>query len=361
MDDLRRDYLEQIRAAGVRLSPELAEAFASIPREAFVPEGFQRRDGRWASPRHRDFLKLVYTDDVLVTKLDGRVPVSSSSQPSLMAIMINALRLGPGVRVLEIGAGTGYNAALMASLGASVTTLDAQPDVASRARTALAALPLDVTVVDGDGYAGLKGDFDRIIVTVGIAGISPHWLGQLAPGGLIVAPVDHAGTHPVLAIRGLTATVVCAAGFMTASGPLAAGHPAAHPLPITAGVLTDLSEYAPSRFDPPLPPNAYRDLWFAAGAWHRRASHAAVPGIEQSCLALLDDSRTGGAVVLPAGRILTAGRHGEALGAELQALVDRWLGWGRPPMSAWRVGFGLAGDPATPIWVPSSFTVTTAS
>ena len=91
MTDARRNFLEQIRQSGVSLSPQLAAAFASVRREAFVPDGFQRRDGTWATPVDPDFLSTVYRDDVLVTKVDGTVPVSSSSQPSLMAIMIEAL------------------------------------------------------------------------------------------------------------------------------------------------------------------------------------------------------------------------------------------------------------------------------
>ena len=85
-------------------------------------------------PGDHDFLDAVYRDDVLVTKVDDRVPVSSSSQPSLMAIMLAALDVRPGMRVLEIGAGTGYNAALLAALGAEVTSVDVQADVAERAR-----------------------------------------------------------------------------------------------------------------------------------------------------------------------------------------------------------------------------------
>ena len=375
MDDLRRDYLEQIRRGYTALSPELAAGFAGVPREAFVPDGFQRRDGVWADPRDPDFLRQVYRDDVLVTKLDNRIPVSSSSQPSLMAIMIGALGVRRGMRVLEIGAGTGYNAALLASLGAAVTSVDVQADVAGRARAALASAQIEgVRVEPTDGYAGFPpGRFDRVIVTVGIAGVSPLWLDQLDPGGLIVAPVDHAGTHPVLSISPaagrarpgslaelesggpLSATVVCSAGFMTAAGPLTAPHAGAFPPPAAAGTLPGLAEFAPVRFDPPLDPMTYRDLWYAAGVWSRRATHAAVPRHEQSCLVLLDAARTGGAVVLPDGRVLAGGAEAERYGADAVTIVDRWTSAGRPPMQAWRVGFGLTGDPRAPIWVPCSW------
>jgi protein-L-isoaspartate(D-aspartate) O-methyltransferase len=359
------EFVDLIRRGGVTLTPELAAAFATVPREAFVPDGFRRNDGGWAQPGDDDFLALVYRDDALVTKVRDGLPVSSTSQPSLMALMIEALDVRPGLRILEIGAGTGYNAALLATLGATVTSVDVQEDVAERARAALARAGVEgVRVEQGDGYAGHpSGRFDRVIVTVGVAGISPRWLEQLEPDGLIVAPVDHAGMHPVLAAQRpetladptgpLTATLVCHAGFMTAAGPLSADHPGAFPVPARARELGELTEFAPARFEPGLAPIPYRDLWYAAGVWNRRASHAAVPGVQQSCLALIDDDRSGAAVILPAGSVLTAGPTG--LGADAVAILDRWIAAGRPGMETWRLGFTLTGDPDAPIWVPSSW------
>ncbi|MET0424460.1 MAG: methyltransferase domain-containing protein [Actinoplanes sp.] len=351
----RRGYLDQIRHGGVPLSPELAAAFATVPREVFVADGFQRRGGGWVTPTDPDYLATVYRDDVLVTKVTDRVPVSSSSQPSLMAIMINALDVRPGQRILEIGAGTGYNAALLAALGASVISVDVQEDVADRARSALARAGSEgVRVVHGDGYRGFPGvRFDRVIATVGVGGLSPYWLDQLAPDGLVVAPVEHAGTQPVLAVRDAVGRVICPSGFMTAAGPLTAGHPGAFPAPVLAAALTGCTEYAGPRFDPPLDPLAYRDLWYAAGAWNRRASHAAVDGRKGSCLVLLDDTRTGGAVILPDGGVLAGGAEALAYATDAVAILDRWLAAGRPPIQEWRVGLELTGDPDAPIWAPA--------
>ncbi|WP_433791201.1 protein-L-isoaspartate O-methyltransferase family protein [Actinoplanes sp. CA-252034] len=361
MEDVRRRYLEQIR--GGNLSPALAEAFATVPREIFVPDGFHRRDGQWVVPADPEYLPTVYSDDVLVTKLAGDVPISSSSQPSLMAAMIEALDVAPGMRILEIGAGTGYNAALLASLGAVVTTVDVQADVAARARSALARAGIaGVRVEAADGYTGGPPDrYDRIIVTVGVAGISPHWLDRLAPGGRLIVPVAHGGIHPVLDVRPgpLTATVVCAAGFMGAAGPLGARHPHSHP-PV-AVALDNLEEVSPARWRPALDVDAYRGLWFAAAAWHHRVSHASIPGREQSYFAVLDDSGAGGAVVLADGAILAAGPEAERCVAVGTALSDRWWSLNRPPIRAWRIGFAQVGDPATPIWSPNSWTLATAA
>jgi protein-L-isoaspartate(D-aspartate) O-methyltransferase len=356
----RGDYVSAIRRGGADLPPELAAAFASVPREAFVPEGFQRRDGTWVRPADPEFLTTVYSDDVLVTKTDGKMPVSSSSQPSLMAIMIMALRVTPGLRILEIGAGTGYNAALLASLGATVTTIDVQEDVAVRARAALARAGIaDVRVEHADGYAGDPAQrFDRVMVTVGVGGVSPPWLTQLDPGGFVLAPVKHAGIHPVLVIAGppggpVTATPVCPAGFMLAAGPLTAEHPGSFPAP--AGPLDDLAPFARPRFDPPLTELAYRDLWYAAGAWSRRATHVAVPDREHGGLAFLDETLRSGAVVLPDGAIHANGSSAAGYASLAAGILDRWTSAGRPPMQAWRVSLALTGDPAFPIWAPDSW------
>ncbi|GID27227.1 protein-L-isoaspartate O-methyltransferase family protein [Paractinoplanes brasiliensis] len=346
----REGFVDRIRQGGVHLSPSLAAAFAEVPREVFVPDGFQRRDGTWAKPADPDFLDVVYSDDVLVTKVEGGRPVSSSSQPSLMALMIETLDVRPGMTVLEVGAGTGYNAALLAALGARVISIDVQDDVVERARAALARAGVrDVRVELGDGYVGRPDEHvDRVIVTVGIAGVSPRWQTP------IVAPVEHAGTHPVLRVGSdHTARVVTPAGFMVAAGPLTAAHP--FPGPAPPGTIKGLRPYGETRFDPPLDPLAYRDLWYAAGVWNRRATQGAVPGREQSSLMLLDEDRTGGAVVLPDGSIGAAGRWADEYAAEATAVIDRWLDLGRPPMTAWRIVLAPGGDPDSPVLLPHTW------
>src|SRR5262249_61279870 len=137
-----------------------------------------------------------YLDTFIATKRqpDGEV-ISSSSQPEIMAIMLEQLDLQPGQRVLEIGAGTGYNAALLAHVvrdGGRVTTLDLDDDIVAGARAHLAAAGVtSVRVVCADGWAGCGegGPFDRIILTGGAHDISPALRAPLAPGGRRVLPL----------------------------------------------------------------------------------------------------------------------------------------------------------------------------
>ena len=138
---------------------------------------------------------------------------------------------------------------------------------------------------------------------------------------------------------------------MQASGPLNADFPGAFPPPASA--LAELACYAQPRFDPPLTESNYRDLWYAAGAWNRRASHAAVPGRQQSCLALLDRTGSAGAVIPPDGSIWAGGDEADAYASLAAGILDDWVAAGRPPIQAWQVTLELAG----PIWVPSSYQV----
>jgi protein-L-isoaspartate(D-aspartate) O-methyltransferase len=162
-------------------SPAVQAAFRAVPRHLFVPG---------LAP------VAAYQDEALVIKYgqDG-LPISSSSQPAMMAIMLEQLGLEPGHRVLEIGTGTGYNAAVMAHVvGPSgfVTTIDIDPDLIERARASLTAAGYDsVRASCGDGGYGdpAEAPFDRIIVTAGAWDIAPAWLDQLAPGGRLVLPL----------------------------------------------------------------------------------------------------------------------------------------------------------------------------
>ncbi|MFD5385160.1 methyltransferase domain-containing protein [Streptomyces sp. NPDC127074] len=143
--------------------------------------------------RRARWLAGAYADAPLATRVRDGELITSSSQPSLMARMLQALQVRDGDRVLEIGAGTGYNAALLAHrLGDThVTTLDLDPEITEAARNHLAAAGFRPAVVTGDGARGcpLHAPYDRIIATCAVASIPPAWLGQCRPGALILTPL----------------------------------------------------------------------------------------------------------------------------------------------------------------------------
>ena len=125
----------------------------------------------------------------------GRLATSSVSRSDIVALMLDAARVEPGMRVLEIGTGTGYTAALLAhQLGArNVTSIEIDPDLAARARTALTTTgdgDGDVRVITGDGARGYPpaAPFDRVLSTVAAPRVPYSWVAQTQPGGLVLTP-----------------------------------------------------------------------------------------------------------------------------------------------------------------------------
>lgn len=183
-EQLRRTLVAELRERGALASERIAKAFGQVPREVFVPEVAETAG-----------LSAVYRDEAIVTKRDERGrPLSSSSQPSLMAQMLEMLAAAPGERVLEVGTGTGYNTALLAHVvgpRGRVTTVDVDPELTRRARQRLAAAHATAAVVTADGRAGTRrgAPFDRIIATAATPSVPRTWLEQLRDGGRLVLPL----------------------------------------------------------------------------------------------------------------------------------------------------------------------------
>ncbi|MFJ9924696.1 methyltransferase domain-containing protein [Streptomyces misionensis] len=199
----RAALVREIEADGAfARDPRWREAFAEVPRHLFVPyyyvtgpRGYERRWGESPDPQDRErWVRGAYADVPLATRLRDGELLSSSSQPSLMARMLAALRVADGDRVLEVGAGTGYNAALLAHrLGDDglVTTVDLEPEITESARRHLAAAGYHPAVVTGDGARGVpeRAPFDRIIATCALSTVPRAWLAQCRPGARIVVPL----------------------------------------------------------------------------------------------------------------------------------------------------------------------------
>ncbi|MEU3945590.1 methyltransferase domain-containing protein [Streptomyces sp. NPDC029526] len=203
----RAALVREIDASGAfDADPVWREAFSAVPRHLFLPYyyvglvgGHERRWGESPDPRERErWLQGAYEDMPLAIRLRDGELLSSSSQPSLMALMLTALAVREGQRVLEIGTGSGYNAALLAHrLGGQdvdshglVTTIDLDPEITESARRHLDAAGYRPAVVTGDGARGVpaRAPFDRIIATCALPGVPLPWLGQCRPGARILAP-----------------------------------------------------------------------------------------------------------------------------------------------------------------------------
>jgi protein-L-isoaspartate(D-aspartate) O-methyltransferase len=162
------------------------DAVASVPRDRFVPEGL--RDEAWEN---------------------APLPIPAGqtiSQPLVVARMCELLELEPDDRVLDVGTGSGYHAALLARLAGHVWSIERHPELTENARANLAAAGVEnVTLIVGDGSRGYPeaAPYDAINVAAAAWGTVPAALeDQLAPGGRLVAPVDGAGQRLVLVRHG---------------------------------------------------------------------------------------------------------------------------------------------------------------
>ncbi|MDD1679655.1 MAG: protein-L-isoaspartate(D-aspartate) O-methyltransferase [Methanomicrobiales archaeon] len=192
-DSFRRERLEmverQIAARGV-WDPRVLEAMRKIPRHLFVPEPYR---------------KSAYEDRPL--------PIGEGqtiSQPYIVAVMTELLEPHPGDRVLEIGTGSGYQAALLSQLVARVVTMERLPAIAEQARSIFRTLEIsNVEVVVGDGTLGWPSEapYDAILITASTPEIPPPLIDQLAEGGRLVAPVGGQGYQELIKVAKREGTV----------------------------------------------------------------------------------------------------------------------------------------------------------
>ncbi len=159
------------RGSGVA-DPRILSAFEQVPRKAFLPPELAAR---------------AYEDVALPIGLGQTI-----SQPSMIALMLQALECAPRHRVLEVGAGSGYVLALLSQLGCEVFGVERHAELAARAPETLRSIGVtDVVVHEGDGALGWPehAPYDRILVSAGAAAIPEALLAELAEGGRLVMPV----------------------------------------------------------------------------------------------------------------------------------------------------------------------------
>lgn len=173
-----KSLVKAARKAGVT-DQRVLDAVAAVPRRQFVPRQYARR-----------------------VDVDGPIPIpcgQTTSQPSLVALMVEALGVEDGDRVLEVGTGLGYQAAILAALGVHVVTIERHAELVELARANLADIDT-VEVIHGDGMAGAPehAPFDGIILAAAAPEVSPALVDQLAVGGRLVQPVGSGGAEQVM-------------------------------------------------------------------------------------------------------------------------------------------------------------------
>jgi protein-L-isoaspartate(D-aspartate) O-methyltransferase len=372
-EDARARLVADLVRDGRLRSPRIRAAMESVPRHLFLPG---------LAP------EAAYADEAVPIKSDGGVTVSSVSQPSMVAIMLEQLDVAPGHRVLEIGAGAGWNAGLLAHVvgtGGAVTTVDIDDDLVAGTRAHLAAAGLGrVEAVTADGAGGYRpaAPYDRIELTVGSTGVRPEWVAQLAPEGRLLLPLTVRGSQLSVAFAHtgpgrLVSTSVRSCAFVRLRGAgadpgtdaeLSGGGWTVQPAcrPGSAGAdprVLDRVLYEPGE-DRPAPVRCtVSDLWDGLGLWCALADPAvvrllgppgdglaaALAGVAGARVALGLASADGCALLLadPAATVRSFGPGGAAAAGRLVALADGWLRAGRPHAADLRI------DAVVPELVPS--------
>jgi protein-L-isoaspartate(D-aspartate) O-methyltransferase len=189
-NDRQRMVAEQLQRRGIH-DPRVLVAMSKVPRELFVPPD-ERAD--------------AYGDRALALDCDQTI-----SQPYIVALMSEALELTGKESVLEIGTGSGYQAAILCELARWVTSVERHAELSARAAAALKTLGCrNCTLVVGDGTYGWPeaAPYDRIIVTAAAQRVPPALLEQLAEGGIVVIPIGPSEAQSLQAVRKIDGKLV---------------------------------------------------------------------------------------------------------------------------------------------------------
>lgn len=363
----RENSVRTLRANGSLRSRHWTEAFAQVPREQFVTQ--------FAVPHHPgprlvhydlskdqdgEALAAVYEDATLITQWDaGGTAISSSSTPSLMATMLEHLDADPGHRVLEVGTGTGYNAALLChALGSdTVTSIDLDATLVDHATRRLHTLGYTPHTAAVDGRSGYptRAPFDRVIATCGFDRVPNAWLSQLSDHAVVVVNLGIG-----LAVLRGDPTGICGP-FVSPAAFMTARHSNTDTA-VTARQVVQATQNLPAEADrtaPGLDPETFADpamvflrsLHTPALRWTQL--HDTEAG---TTYCLYDPTREALARVQLHGDSASVTTQGVDLWDEQLAIATSWDGHGRPELT--RYGLTVQNDGTHLLWLDEPTTIT---
>ena len=351
-----KELVKELKEKGAIKTRQVERAFSRVERHKLVEWLYVHDEERgayeYAGARlgRRDFdaqdpdpelLKTIYSDCALLTRID---PPSSTSQPFLVANMLELLELEEGMNVLEIGAGTGYNAALMQEIvgrEGHITTIDIQEDVVEQTRRLLKGSRYgDIDVISADGAQGFpeNAPYDRIIATVGCPDISLRWAEQLRTDGFMLIPLQHGpeGLDPLVRLRRdggkLIGKFVGESGFMSIQGELTIEQRTPFALQDSLcdkepkeeyplfGVIEEMQEFGKQQ------------------QWEKCSSFMIfVAIVDDRCTmgGLYDEEK--GSILVKGGKLLLNGD--ESLYWDLKLIFERFEKLGKPGISDWQLEF----------------------
>ncbi len=187
---LRKRLVEELKGKGIK-DPKVLEAINSVPRHQFIDDSA--------------FLQMAYVDQAFPIGCGQTI-----SQPYTVAFQSQLLQVSPGMKVLEIGTGSGYQTAVLAAMGARIFTIERQRPLYLRTRDRLKAMKVKANLYYGDGYLGLpkEAPFDRVLVTCGAPQVPDALIDQLRVGGRAVIPVGEGSEQKMILIERRSGTEI---------------------------------------------------------------------------------------------------------------------------------------------------------
>lgn len=381
-----KSLADELEQKGQLTDPTWRRAFLAVRRHVFVPRFWHDEEpgafpARWrmidsATVDHPGWLDAVYSDRTLATELTGTVArgapgmhpqvTSSTTMPGLVTAMLEALDVGDGMNALEIGSGTGYNAALLSErLGdANVTTIDIGPELTALARVRLAGHGYHPHVATGDGADGVpaRAPFDRVIATCGLDQVPQAWIDQTRDGGKILVNV--------LGPWNLFALVLLTVHGGTASGHFLAQTGGFMPRRSDPTLTADYSVRVSRAADPVAESNSrIAPTALSDGSAFGLIAQSVLGGVVSN-LAYVDDSENLGTEIGTADgsswavvhhepdgerghRVLQAGPR--RLWDETEAVHREWVRHGRPARDRFGLTVGVGSSPA--LWLDDPATL----
>ncbi|MEM7531908.1 MAG: methyltransferase domain-containing protein [Chloroflexota bacterium] len=353
-------YIEQLKKQGAIQTSQIESAFRQVPRHLLIEKIYSGRydqpDILEIDPLNEEHLAMIYSDRAL--SIQWYPEPSSSSQPSLVAQMLELLTLKSGMRVLEIGAGSGYNAALMAELVSDpslITTIDLNERLISTTKKQLANAGYEqINIYAQDGFDGFKANapYDCIVATVGCADLSPYWFEQLSSDGFLLIPLSHGSIVqcPLTQIKkndnGGTGKIVQYSNFMPIRGDQFSQNLWAFSTEEEEGRFVSHLQTTEVNAEYPLFHGLKDFPNHASGlpeAWTGRVEfHYFVALHRQDTLTCGKGLGLGGhsnCVIMGHDKILLYGDNSEILYQELEQIYQQWISLGKPQMNDYELEF----------------------
>lgn len=371
IDELARPYIDSLvttlKQNGTLTQPLVEAAFTRIPRHCFIDHFFRRdiRERRMIVEEMRPasfpdadrWLQAIYANEPLAIVCDGeQTAISSSSSPAAMAIMLEASQLTRGLRVLEIGTGTGYNAGLLAAIvghPSLVVTVEIEADLAAQARLRLdQVVGAGVKVQTGDGLQGYAADalYDRILATGSTLTVPLPWLEQLRPGGMIVMNLSgHMGACAFLRVAKEDEGLAARGHFLSRSEFMqlheAGMYPKRRATLVGQYIARPITlEQAATHADVDLSALWERRLDVALQLAFPQMSFASV-GVKPMCPCLIDQESETMLLFRPTGEtsFQVEVRGEPSLWERVLAVYRQWLQFGQPDITAYTLSINTQG------------------